>query len=254
MLKDVTNNSLSSRSKGVESNISNNLEPSKTLGSNVSTAPFSSLIDFRLSKLFSGTVRFGYDQIEKIIGLGDYQMGNVMISWVYYVEGLGHNLFFVGQFCDSNLEVAFRKHTCHIWDLEDVDLHKGSWASIYTLCLCEDLVKLKPKEDAGIFVGYAHAKKAYRIYNNRTRLIIETIYIDFDELRTIASEQFSLGPGPQLLTPRTLSSGLVPNPLSPTSYVPPIKKDWDILFKPMSDEYFNPLTCVSSLVPTVPTP
>ncbi|GKE24005.1 integrase, catalytic region, zinc finger, CCHC-type containing protein [Tanacetum coccineum] len=60
----------------------------------------------------------------------------------------------------------------------------------------EDLDKLKPKADIGIFVGYAPAKKAYRIYNKRTRLIIETIHVDFDELTTIASEQFSSGPGP----------------------------------------------------------
>nr|GEY20712.1 integrase, catalytic region, zinc finger, CCHC-type, peptidase aspartic, catalytic [Tanacetum cinerariifolium] len=45
--------------------------------------------------------------------------GNVMISRVYYVEGLGQNLFFVSQFCDSNLQVAFRQHTCFICNLED---------------------------------------------------------------------------------------------------------------------------------------
>ncbi|GJR04572.1 integrase, catalytic region, zinc finger, CCHC-type containing protein, partial [Tanacetum coccineum] len=78
----------------------------------------------------------------------------------------------------------------------------------------EDLGKLKPKENIGIFVGYDPAKKAYRIYNKRTRLIIETIHVDFDELTTMASEQFSLGPGPQLLTPGTISSRLVPNPPS----------------------------------------
>ncbi|GJU24459.1 integrase, catalytic region, zinc finger, CCHC-type containing protein [Tanacetum coccineum] len=54
---------------------------------------------------FLGTVRFGNDQIAKIIGYGDYQLGNVIISRVYYVEGLGHNLFSVGQFWsrDTNL-------------------------------------------------------------------------------------------------------------------------------------------------------
>nr|GFA41872.1 integrase, catalytic region, zinc finger, CCHC-type, peptidase aspartic, catalytic [Tanacetum cinerariifolium] len=57
-----------------------------------------------------------------IMGYGDYQIGNVMISRVYYVEGLGHNLFSVGQFCDSDLEVAFRQHTCFIRNLEGVDL------------------------------------------------------------------------------------------------------------------------------------
>nr|GEY94561.1 reverse transcriptase domain-containing protein [Tanacetum cinerariifolium] len=55
---------------------------------------------------FLGTLKFGNDQIAKIIGYGDYQIGNITISRVYYVEGLGHNLFSVGQFCDSDLEVA----------------------------------------------------------------------------------------------------------------------------------------------------
>ncbi|GJW58162.1 integrase, catalytic region, zinc finger, CCHC-type containing protein [Tanacetum coccineum] len=53
---------------------------------------------------FLGTVKFRNDQVAKIMGYGDYQIGNVTISRVYYIEGLGHNLFSVGQFCDSNLE------------------------------------------------------------------------------------------------------------------------------------------------------
>ncbi|GJV28608.1 retrovirus-related pol polyprotein from transposon TNT 1-94 [Tanacetum coccineum] len=113
---------------------------------------------------FLGTVKVGNNQIAKIMGYGDYQMGNVMISQIYYVEGL------------------------------------------------------KPKADIGIFVGYALAKKAYRIYNKRTRLIIKTIHIDFNELTTMASEQFGSGPVPQLLTPGTISSGLVQNPPSPIPY------------------------------------
>ncbi|GJT22067.1 retrovirus-related pol polyprotein from transposon TNT 1-94 [Tanacetum coccineum] len=353
------------------------------------------------------------------MGYGDYHMGNVMISRVYYVEGLGHNLFSVGQFCDFDLEVAFRKHTCYIRDLEGVDLLKGSRGSnLYTLsledmmlsspicllskasktkywlwhrrlshlnldsitalakqglvrglpklkfqkdhlcsacalrkskkhthkpkaentiqeklyllhmglcgpmriqsingrkyilvivddysrftwvkflrskdevlefmikflkmiqvclnatvrnirtdngidALCfptndsEDLDKLKPKADIGIFVGYAPAKKAYRIYNKRTRLIIETICVDFDELTAMASELFSSGPGPQLLTPGIINSGLVPNPPYPTLYVPQTKKDLDILFHLMFDEYFNPPRSVASPVFAVVAP
>ncbi|GJT63829.1 retrovirus-related pol polyprotein from transposon TNT 1-94 [Tanacetum coccineum] len=93
---------------------------------------------------FLGTVRFGNDQIAKIMGYGDYQMGNVTISQVYYVEVLGHNLFYVGQFCDSDLEVAFRKHTCYIRDLEGVDLLKGSkGTNLYTLSL-EDMMLSSP--------------------------------------------------------------------------------------------------------------
>nr|GEY35133.1 retrovirus-related Pol polyprotein from transposon TNT 1-94 [Tanacetum cinerariifolium] len=71
---------------------------------------------------FLGTVKFGNDHVAKIMGYGDYQIKNVTISRVYFVEGLGHNLFSVGEFCDSDLEVAFRQHTCFIHNLEGVDL------------------------------------------------------------------------------------------------------------------------------------
>ncbi|GKB04306.1 retrovirus-related pol polyprotein from transposon TNT 1-94 [Tanacetum coccineum] len=56
-------------------------------------------------QIFHRTVRFRNDHIARIIGYGDYQLGNVTISRVYYVEGLGHNFFSVGQFCDRDLEV-----------------------------------------------------------------------------------------------------------------------------------------------------
>ncbi|GJS62652.1 retrovirus-related pol polyprotein from transposon TNT 1-94 [Tanacetum coccineum] len=85
---------------------------------------------------FLGTVKFGNDHVAKIMGYGDYQIGNVTISRVYYVEGLGHNLFSVGQFCDSNLKVAFCQHTCYIRNLEGVDLLTGSRGdNLYTLSL-----------------------------------------------------------------------------------------------------------------------
>nr|GEV10024.1 hypothetical protein [Tanacetum cinerariifolium] len=71
---------------------------------------------------FSGTVKFGNDQIAPILGYGDLVQGAVMIKRVYYVEGLNHNLFSVGQFCDADLEVAFRKSTCYIRNLKGNDL------------------------------------------------------------------------------------------------------------------------------------
>ncbi|GJU51944.1 retrovirus-related pol polyprotein from transposon TNT 1-94 [Tanacetum coccineum] len=90
------------------------------------------------------TVRFGNDQIAKIMGYGDYQLGNVKISTVYYVEGLGHNLFSVGQFCDSDLEVAFRKHTCFIRNLKGADFLFGSReTNLYTILL-DDMLKSSP--------------------------------------------------------------------------------------------------------------
>ncbi|GKD75529.1 integrase, catalytic region, zinc finger, CCHC-type containing protein, partial [Tanacetum coccineum] len=315
------------------------------------TEQHSQLINF-VSK-FMGTIRFGNDHVVAFMGYGDYQIGNVMISWVYYVEGLGHNLFLVGQFCNSDLKVAFRKHTYYVRDLDNVDLLKGSRGlNLYImlshlnfgaindlakqglvrglpklkyqkdhLCsvrslekskkqthkpksddsiqeklyllhmdLCcpmrienngtefvnqtlkayyedvgishqtsvactpqqngiverqnqtlveaartiEDLGKLKPKADIGIFVGYAPAKKAYQIYNRQTCLIMETIHVEFDKLIAMAYEQFGSGPELQLMAPGIIGLGLVQNPSSPTPYVPPIKNDWDILFQPIT--------------------
>ncbi|GJZ43178.1 retrovirus-related pol polyprotein from transposon TNT 1-94 [Tanacetum coccineum] len=117
----------------------------------------------------------------------------------------------------------------------------------------EDLGKVKPKADIEILFSYAPTKKAYRINNKRTRLIIATIYVDFDEPTKMASEQFNSGPGPQLLTPGTISSRLMPNPPSPTPYVPLTKKECDILFQLIFDEYFNPPP-VASPVPAVAAP
>nr|GEV96059.1 integrase, catalytic region, zinc finger, CCHC-type, peptidase aspartic, catalytic [Tanacetum cinerariifolium] len=57
-----------------------------------------------------------------ILSYGDLVPGNITINRVYYIEGLNHNLFSVGQFCDANLEVAFRKSTCFVRDLQGNDL------------------------------------------------------------------------------------------------------------------------------------
>ncbi|GJZ62443.1 retrovirus-related pol polyprotein from transposon TNT 1-94 [Tanacetum coccineum] len=95
-------------------------------------------------KKFIGTVRFGNDHFGAIMGYGDYVIGDSVISRVYYVEGLGHNLFSVGQFCDSDLEVAFRKHTCFVRDLDGVDLIKGSrGTNLYTISV-EDMMRSSP--------------------------------------------------------------------------------------------------------------
>nr|GEW60328.1 integrase, catalytic region, zinc finger, CCHC-type, peptidase aspartic, catalytic [Tanacetum cinerariifolium] len=67
---------------------------------------------------FLGTVHFGNDHIAAILGYGDLKWGSITITRVYFVEGLGHNLFSVGQFCDADLEVAFRRNTCFIRDLD----------------------------------------------------------------------------------------------------------------------------------------
>ncbi|GJR56024.1 retrovirus-related pol polyprotein from transposon TNT 1-94 [Tanacetum coccineum] len=272
----------SSKVKIVASKTSNSKEPKQSWGSTIFDVPSSSLND----------CRFGNDHIAKIMGYRYYQMGNVIISRVYYVEGSGHNLFFVGQFCDSDPEVAFRKHTCFICDLDGVDLLKGSRGSnLYTLSMDNLLLSFpicllskasKTKTDNGTEfvnqtlkayyeeVGISHqtsvartpqqngvvkrrnhtlveAARTMLIFSKaplflwaeavvtacytdvslRTRKIMETIHVTFDELTAMASEQFGLGPGLQLLPPK-MPVEIADSPVStsigqdaPSSSIPP---------------------------------
>nr|GEU32431.1 hypothetical protein [Tanacetum cinerariifolium] len=146
---------------GNASRTTNILEPMTSRRSNVSNTPLSSnyfaarrdyhihrrlwvlkthdeksqlLINF--VEKFLGTVKFRNDQIAPILGYGDLVQGSVTIKRVYYVEGLNHNLFFVGQFCDADLEVAFWKSTCSIRDLKGNDLLTGSRGTdLYSITL-----------------------------------------------------------------------------------------------------------------------
>ncbi|GJT71765.1 integrase, catalytic region, zinc finger, CCHC-type containing protein [Tanacetum coccineum] len=119
--KNVRNIGSSKIAKIVESKNANHSEPNQTWGSNATDIPSSS------SLVMTGTVRFGNDQIARIMGYGDYQLGNVIISRVYNVEGLGYNFFFVGQFCDADLEVAFQENTCFIRNLEASKTKSWLW-------------------------------------------------------------------------------------------------------------------------------
>nr|GEW59516.1 copia protein [Tanacetum cinerariifolium] len=152
--KESRNSVSVSKSKINKSLSADNKEPNKSWGSIISNVPSSLTVECRLPKLFS--VKFGNAHVAKIMGYSDYKIRNVTISRVYFVEGLGHNLFSVGQFCDSDLEVAFRQHTCFIRNLKGVDLLIGSQGNnLYTLSL-EDMMaqglvqglrKLKFKKD-----------------------------------------------------------------------------------------------------------
>ncbi|GJY83012.1 retrovirus-related pol polyprotein from transposon TNT 1-94, partial [Tanacetum coccineum] len=95
-------------------------------------------------KKFIRTVRFENDHFGAIMGYGDYVIGDSVISKVNCVEGLGHNLFSVGKFCDSYLEVAFRKHSCYVRNKDGVDLLKGSRDSnLYTISV-DNMMKSSP--------------------------------------------------------------------------------------------------------------
>ncbi|GJZ03896.1 hypothetical protein Tco_0537171 [Tanacetum coccineum] len=83
-------------------------------------------------------VRFGNDQFTPILSYGDLVQGNITINRVYYITGLIHNLFSIGQFFNVDLEVAFRKSTCFVRDLQGNDLLAGNRGSdLYTISLQE---------------------------------------------------------------------------------------------------------------------
>ncbi|GJX45816.1 retrovirus-related pol polyprotein from transposon TNT 1-94 [Tanacetum coccineum] len=328
--KQVKAVGLSKKAKIVESRIANNSEPNHSWGSNATDVPSSSsLVNDRLSRLFSGTVRFRNDHIAKIMGYGDYQLGNVTISRLAkdgLVRGIPKLKFKKDHLClacalgkikksshqprakDTNQEKLYllhmdlyglirvesingKKYILVIVDdysqftwvkilrskdeapdaiikcIKNIKVHLNATVSnvridngtefvnqtlrefyenvgishgtsitrtpqrndvvkrrnqalveaarIISLCYLTnyDLGKLNAKADVGIFVGYAPAKKAFRIYNRRTRKIMETIHVTFDEMTEMACEQFSLGPGLHLMTTGTSSSVLVPNPV-----------------------------------------
>nr|GEX60465.1 integrase, catalytic region, zinc finger, CCHC-type, peptidase aspartic, catalytic [Tanacetum cinerariifolium] len=340
----------------------------------------------------AGTVFFGNDHVAAILGFDDLQWGNILITRVYFVEGLGHNLFSVGQFCDSDLEVAFRRNACFIRNLEGVDLLKGDrstnrytinlheiasasliclmdrasftkswlwhqrlsylnfdtindlakndlvsgfpkfkyhkehlcpsseqrkskrashppkpvpnsrqrnrtlveaartmlifsraplflWAEViatacftqnrsiihrqfnkkpyelinskkpnicflyvlWALCYpkndCEDIGKLGAKGDIGFFIGYSAASCTYRIYNRRTKTIMKTMNVSFDELSAIDFEQHSLKPRLQSMTSGQISSGLdLTYALSSITTQQPAEGELDLLFEAMYDD------------------
>ncbi|GJX60818.1 integrase, catalytic region, zinc finger, CCHC-type containing protein, partial [Tanacetum coccineum] len=116
----------------------------------------------------------------------------------------------------------------------------------------EDFGKLQPIADIGIFISYVPSRKGYRIYNKRTRRIIEIIHVQFDELTEhMAPVQLSTGPASTFLMPGQISSGLVQNPVPAAPYVPPINKELEILFQPMFDEYLEPTRVERSVSPAL---
>nr|GEZ26085.1 retrovirus-related Pol polyprotein from transposon TNT 1-94 [Tanacetum cinerariifolium] len=341
------------------------MEPNNSWGSSSSNVP-SLLIACRLSKSsslyldsgcskhmtrdgsqlvkfvqkFLGTVKFRNDHMSKIMGYEDYQIGNVTISWVYYMEGLRHNLFSVGQFCDSDLEVAFRQHTCFIRNLDGVDLLTGSQGNnLYTLSLqdmmasspiyllfkasktkswlwhrrlshlnfgainylamqglVKGLSKLKLKKDhlcsacaMGKSTKKTHKSKSedtnqeklsllhmdlsgpMRVESVNGKMYILVIVDDYsrftwvkflrskDEtldfiIKFLKMTQISSGPALNEMTPGTISSGLMHKSSPSTSYVAPLRNNWDLLFQLMFDELLNPPPSVLTQAPEVIVP
>ncbi|GJV14704.1 retrovirus-related pol polyprotein from transposon TNT 1-94 [Tanacetum coccineum] len=144
---------------------------------------------------FLGTVRFGNDQFAPILGYGDLNQGNVTIKRVYYVEGLNHNLFSVGQFCDADLEVAFRKSTCFVRDLQGNDLLTGNRGSdLYTISLQETtsltlicfMAKASPTQ-----AWLWHRRLSHLNFDYITLLSKKDIVIGLPKLKYVKDQLFS---------------------------------------------------------------
>ncbi|GKB85111.1 retrovirus-related pol polyprotein from transposon TNT 1-94, partial [Tanacetum coccineum] len=210
----------SSKVKIVGSKTSNTKEPKQSWGSTVFDVLSSSLID----------CRFANDHIAKIMSYGDYQMGNVTISQVYYVEGLGHNLFSMVQFCNSDLEAS--KTKSWLWHQRLSHLNFDYITSLAKQGLIRGLPKLKYLKDHLCSACALGKSKKHSHKPKAKDFIQEKLYLLHMDLC-----------GPMRI------QRLMQTIPSLTPYVPPTKNDWKTLFQPMFDEYLYPTPCVDPQVP-----
>ncbi|GJY35376.1 retrovirus-related pol polyprotein from transposon TNT 1-94 [Tanacetum coccineum] len=216
---------------------------------------------------FLGTVCFGNDKFAPILGYGDLNQGNVTIKQVYYVEGLNHNLFLVGQFYDADLEVAFRKATCFVRDLQGNNLLTAVATACYTQnrsiiisthgktayhiindrkpsikhlhifgCICyitrdgENLDKMKEKGDPCVMVGYSTQSKMIScLQQEEHTLIFESIHIKLVPQDKRRPDYDNSDPVP----PR---QNVVPTAEKTDSS----QQGLEFLFSPLLEEYYNP--------------
>nr|GEZ24578.1 hypothetical protein [Tanacetum cinerariifolium] len=118
----------------------------------------------------------------------------------------------------------------------------------YLLNDYDNVGKLKAKGDIGVFVGYSKESDAFRIYNNRTRKIHESVNVNFDEISEMASKQFSLEPGLSNLNKTGKSSNQSVSKVDEAS-----KKYLEDLFQKFYDEYFDSSKIMKSSTTNVET-
>nr|GEY34300.1 hypothetical protein [Tanacetum cinerariifolium] len=122
----------------------------------------------------------------------------------------------------------------------------------------ENLDKMKEKGDECIFVGYSTQSRAYRVFNKRTRVIIESIHVNFDKLPQMASDQNSSDPAPECQTMTLKHNSLSPGRkcqenISHGDKTVTTLNELDLLFSPMFDELLNGPSQVVSKSSAVPT-
>nr|GEW33433.1 integrase, catalytic region, zinc finger, CCHC-type, peptidase aspartic, catalytic [Tanacetum cinerariifolium] len=190
------------------------------------------LINF-VSK-FIGTVRLGNDHFSAIMGYGDLQIGDILILRLYYIEGLGHNLFSVRKFCYLDLEVAFIKDTFFVRNLED---------SVATTSYTQNRSLIHTR----------YNKTPYELLKDH-KPDLKFLYV-FGALCYPTSDSKDL----EELEPKAdigIFIGLVPNQAVSTSAKPPTKNDLYMLFQPMFNEYFKLPSAISTTISfaTLPPP
>ncbi|GJZ58073.1 hypothetical protein Tco_0613567 [Tanacetum coccineum] len=106
--------------------------------------------------------------------------------------------------------------------------------------------QMKEKGDLCIFVGYSTQSKGYRVYNKRTRLIVESIHLRFDEIKEMSKT--SVANDTSGLVPQRQKASDYDNPdpapelqnVSPSADTTvPSQQELDLLFGPLYDEFFN---------------
>nr|GEX20651.1 integrase, catalytic region, zinc finger, CCHC-type, peptidase aspartic, catalytic [Tanacetum cinerariifolium] len=132
---------------------------------------------------FLGTMKFGNDKIAPILGYRDLVQGEITIKRVYYVEGLNQNLFSVGQFCDADLEVAFRKLTCYIHDLKGNDLLTGSRGTdLYSITL-QDTTSPNPNFLMAKPTSSQACKNRNTLLETSNKVLVEKLKSELEDFR-----------------------------------------------------------------------
>nr|GEW27719.1 Gag-Pol polyprotein [Tanacetum cinerariifolium] len=162
-----------------------------------------------------------------ILGYEDLVQGNITINRVYYVEGLNHNLFSVGQFCDADLVVAFWKSTCFVRDLQGNDLLTGNRVSnLYTIYL-QELTSSTPL----CLMAKASSTQAW-LWHRRLS------HLNFDYINLLSKKDVVIGL-PNLKYVKDQLYAHVPS-----------QQELDLLFGPLYDEFFNAGSNPKDIQPT----
>nr|GEZ97060.1 integrase, catalytic region, zinc finger, CCHC-type, peptidase aspartic, catalytic [Tanacetum cinerariifolium] len=215
---------------------------------------------------FLGTVRFGNDQFAPILGYGDLVQGNVTINRVYWVKGLNHNLFSVDQFCDGDLEVAFRKLSHINFDYINlpskkeivIGLPKLRYVKDQQCSSCELSIAKRSSFNSKVVLS---SKGRLNLLHVGTEFLNKTLNAFFKE-EGIEHQTYTVKRRNRTLVEATrtmLSASQLPlffwADAIATAYADvPSQQELDLLFGPLYDEFFNAGTNPSTTIQSTSAP